>query len=83
MDMAALKKWGADPKNQYLLEGTLFLTQKGIEICIPAGKINNPSFTIEDIDGNRIALEIGKHEEVFHVHREIVHAKEWVISLDR
>jgi hypothetical protein len=71
------------PENQWMLEGPILLTQKGIEVCILPGKIKTPSFTIEEENGRRIALDLDKHEELFRVHREVVHGKEWVITLDR
>jgi hypothetical protein len=82
-DMTTLKKWAMEKENQWMLEGPLFLTQKGIEVCIIPGKINSPSFTIEEGNGQRITLDLDKHEELFRVHREVVHGKEWVIALDR
>lgn len=70
-------------ENQWMLEGPLLMTQKGVEVCILPGKVNAPSFTIEDEHGHRISLALDSHEELFRVHREVVHGVEWVISLDR
>jgi len=69
---------------EYLCEGPLAFTARGIQVMIAGGakKWDKSAFTIENEDGDKMHLNL-LHEEVkFVVHRDLFAGQEWEVLIE-
>ena len=85
LNLLALEQWCR--ANTWMLEDTLLLTIKGIDVCLPEGPNpwNRVGFSIRAGEGHamkEVWVRIEKKDVTFIVHREVTQQREWEIFLE-
>ncbi len=81
LDTLQFKEWLKT--HEYLCEGPLAFTVKGVSIMIPKGADawDKAGFAIDGDNGEKIFIPLLHQEVIFAVHRDIHHGKEWIVGL--
>jgi len=69
-------------EHKYICAGPLSFDTQGLRVLVPKGADawDKAGFSFNDQDGQPIFLPLLSREAIFHVHREIINKKEWIIT---